>query len=70
MIDGVEKVIAQVPADVKIIPGHGPVSSVDDVRAYLTDAEGDSRRCGEGNQRWQDSRSDEAGEDPRALEKV
>lgn len=36
MIDGVEKVIAQVPSDVKIIPGHGPVSSVDDVRAYLT----------------------------------
>jgi glyoxylase-like metal-dependent hydrolase (beta-lactamase superfamily II) len=35
MIDGVEKVIAQVPADVKIIPGHGPISSVDDVRAYL-----------------------------------
>src|SRR5207302_6632938 len=27
MIDGVEKVIAQVPADVKIIPGHGPISS-------------------------------------------
>jgi glyoxylase-like metal-dependent hydrolase (beta-lactamase superfamily II) len=36
MIDGVEKVIAQVPADVKIIPGHGPVSTLDDVRAYLT----------------------------------
>jgi cyclase len=36
MIEGVEKVIAQVPADVKIIPGHGPVSSLDDVRAYLT----------------------------------
>jgi cyclase len=35
MIDGVEKVIAQVPADVKIIPGHGAVSSVADVRAYL-----------------------------------
>src|SRR5207302_2505083 len=35
MIDGVEKVIAQVPADVKIIPGHGPISSVTDVRAYL-----------------------------------
>jgi len=35
MIDGVEKVLAQVPADVKIIPGHGPVSNVDDVRAYL-----------------------------------
>ena len=36
MIDGVEKVLAQVPADVKIIPGHGPVSGVDDVKAYLT----------------------------------
>jgi cyclase len=36
MIDGVEKVLAQVPPDVKIIPGHGPISSVDDVRAYLT----------------------------------
>ncbi len=36
MIDGVEKVIAQVPADVKIIPGHGPISTLDDVRAYLT----------------------------------
>src|SRR5215831_18635367 len=35
MIDGVEKVIGQVPADVKIIPGHGPISSVTDVRAYL-----------------------------------
>lgn len=35
MIDGVEKVIAQVPADVKIIPGHGPISSVADVRLYL-----------------------------------
>ncbi|HZQ97114.1 MAG TPA: MBL fold metallo-hydrolase [Candidatus Sulfotelmatobacter sp.] len=35
MIEGVEKVIAQVPPDVKIIPGHGPVSSVDDVRKYL-----------------------------------
>jgi glyoxylase-like metal-dependent hydrolase (beta-lactamase superfamily II) len=36
MIDAVEKVIAQVPADVKVIPGHGPVSTLDDVRAYLT----------------------------------
>ena len=35
MIDGVEKVIAQVPSDVKIIPGHGPVSSVDDMRVYV-----------------------------------
>jgi cyclase len=35
MIDGVEKVISQVPPDVKIVPGHGPISSVDDVRKYL-----------------------------------
>lgn len=36
MIDAVEKVVGQLPADVKIIPGHGPVSSLADVRAYLT----------------------------------
>jgi cyclase len=35
MIDGVEKAIAQLPPDVKIIPGHGPVSNLDDVRAYV-----------------------------------
>jgi hypothetical protein len=35
MIDGVEKVISQVPSDVKIIPGHGAISSVEDVRKYL-----------------------------------
>ena len=36
MIDAVDKVIAQLPPDVKVIPGHGPLSSLDDVRAYLT----------------------------------
>ncbi|PYX33142.1 MAG: MBL fold metallo-hydrolase [Acidobacteria bacterium] len=35
MIDGVEKAVAQLPADVKVIPGHGPVSNLDDVRAYV-----------------------------------
>jgi len=35
MISGVENAIAQLPADVKIIPGHGPVSNLDDVRAYV-----------------------------------
>jgi glyoxylase-like metal-dependent hydrolase (beta-lactamase superfamily II) len=34
MIDAVEKVTAQLPADVKVIPGHGPISTLDDVRAY------------------------------------
>ena len=35
MISGVESAIAQLPADVKIIPGHGAVSKLDDVRAYV-----------------------------------
>jgi cyclase len=35
MIDAVEKVIIQLPADVKVIPGHGPLSTLDDVRSYL-----------------------------------
>lgn len=35
MISGVEGAIAQLPADVKIIPGHGPVSNLDDVRAFV-----------------------------------
>jgi cyclase len=35
MIDGVEKAIAQLPADVKVIPGHGGVSNLDDVHAYV-----------------------------------
>jgi cyclase len=34
MIDAVEKVIAQLPPDVKVIPGHGQVSTLDDMRAY------------------------------------
>jgi cyclase len=36
MIDAVDHVIAQLPPDVKVIPGHGPISSLDDVRAYAT----------------------------------
>jgi len=35
MIAAVEKVMGELPADVKIIPGHGPVSTLADVRAYL-----------------------------------
>jgi glyoxylase-like metal-dependent hydrolase (beta-lactamase superfamily II) len=35
MISGVENAIAQLPADVKIIPGHGPISNLDDVRAFV-----------------------------------
>ena len=35
MADGVEKAISQLPADVKVIPGHGALSNLDDVRAYV-----------------------------------
>ncbi len=35
MIDGVEKAVAQLPAEVRVIPGHGPVSNLDDVRSYV-----------------------------------
>jgi cyclase len=34
IIDAMEKTIAQLPADVKVIPGHGALSNLDDVRAY------------------------------------
>ncbi len=35
LIAGLESVIAQLPPDVKVIPGHGKVSTVEDVRRYL-----------------------------------
>ena len=35
MIDAVAQVISQLPPDVKVIPGHGQVSTLDDMRAYL-----------------------------------
>ncbi len=35
MIDAVAKVISDLPPDVKVIPGHGAVSTLNDMRAYL-----------------------------------
>jgi cyclase len=35
MIAACEKSVAQLPADVKIIPGHGALSNVDDVRVFV-----------------------------------
>jgi glyoxylase-like metal-dependent hydrolase (beta-lactamase superfamily II) len=35
MIAGCEKVLASVPADAKFIPGHGPLSTADDVRKFV-----------------------------------
>src|SRR5437660_7181328 len=34
MIDAMEKASAQLPVDVKVIPGHGALSNLDDVRAF------------------------------------
>src|SRR6184192_1317470 len=34
IIDAMERTTAQLPADVKVIPGHGALSNLDDVRAY------------------------------------
>lgn len=34
MTAGVAKVLAQIPADAKVIPGHGPLSTVNDLKAY------------------------------------
>ena len=36
MIAGCEKVLATVPADAQFIPGHGPLSTADDVRKFVT----------------------------------
>jgi len=35
MIDAMEKATAKLPADVKVIPGHGALSNLDDVRAFV-----------------------------------
>lgn len=34
MINNVALLIAKIPGDAKLIPGHGPISTVDDLRAY------------------------------------
>ncbi len=34
MTKNVGDIIARLPADVKIIPGHGPLSTLDDLKAY------------------------------------
>ena len=35
MISALEQIIPKLPADVKVIPGHGPLSNLDDMRRYL-----------------------------------
>jgi cyclase len=35
MIEGLEKAIAHLPADVKVIPGHGALATLEDVKAFV-----------------------------------
>ena len=35
MINAVAMLLKQIPADAKLIPGHGPVSTVDDLKTYF-----------------------------------
>jgi cyclase len=34
LIRNIDKVLAEVPSDVKVIPGHGPLATLDDLRKY------------------------------------
>ncbi len=68
MIDGLEVALKQLPADVKVIPGHGPVSNLDDVRAIHRCVAGNACGGGERRQSRQVARTTEAGQSARALE--
>jgi glyoxylase-like metal-dependent hydrolase (beta-lactamase superfamily II) len=36
MISALEQILPKLPPDVKVIPGHGPISNLDDVRRFLS----------------------------------
>jgi cyclase len=36
MIAALEEIMSKLPSDVKVIPGHGPISNLDDVRRYVS----------------------------------
>lgn len=40
MIANVQKLLEQIPADAKIIPGHGPIATTKELRAYLAMLQG------------------------------
>jgi glyoxylase-like metal-dependent hydrolase (beta-lactamase superfamily II) len=42
MIANVQKLLEQIPADARIIPGHGPIATTKELRAYLTMLQGTS----------------------------
>ena len=66
MIDAMEKATAQLPADVKVIPGHGALESRRRPRLHK-DAQGNFRRRPESPHRSQNVGSDEEGQNSRAL---
>ena len=70
MIAATEKVAAELPADVKVIPGHGALSNMDDVKAFTRMLKRNLRRGREGARQPQSAGPDEAGEDSRAVGEV
>jgi glyoxylase-like metal-dependent hydrolase (beta-lactamase superfamily II) len=42
LIANVQKLLEQIPADAKIIPGHGPIATTKELRAFLTMLQGTS----------------------------
>jgi cyclase len=61
MIDAVQQVVSQLPADVKVIPGALPGLEPRRCASLSWNAEGNARCSAEGFERGQDSRPDEAG---------
>ena len=70
MIAGLESAIAQLPADVKVIPGHGALATLDDVRSFVTMLKETRGAGGEGGESRQDAGSAQAGKSARALAEV
>ena len=54
MLDGVDKVLATLPDDAKVIPGHGPLSDKAGLRAFAEVLRGTIER--RGRRRWPPAR--------------
>jgi cyclase len=70
MITGVGGAIAQLPPDVKIIPGHGGVSNLDDVQSYLKMLKETRAAVQDALDKNNDPGADEREEGSRSLEEV
>ncbi len=60
LIENVRKLLEMIPQDARIIPGHGPLSTKDDLRAYLEMLEETTRLVRERMARGQDLEAVEA----------